>query len=241
MGFGMPHDVRDHRTNNRLIDCLPEDESRQLTSRGQCVELPQGEVLYQQDGPISHVYFPTSGCCCHVVPLDEDRHIEATTIGKEGMVGIHLALGLDFSPLRVVSVVPGEALRIPARSFMESIRAGRSLESLIRKYAAYSLRLASQTIACNATHTVEQRVCRRLLMAHDRVEKDEFSLTQELLGQLLGVRRQTVTLVGRTFQAAGFIEYRRGVIKILNRPGLETASCECYKIAKTAYDSIVMK
>jgi CRP-like cAMP-binding protein len=237
----MSHDARHHRTGNRLIDSLPEDESMQLIARGQYIELPQGKVLYRQHGLISHVYFPTRGCCCHVVPLDEGRQIEATTIGKEGMLGIHLALGLDFSPLMAVSVVPGEAMRVPVQHFLEILRAGGSLDRLIKKYAAYCLLLASQTIACATIHTVQQRVSRRLLMAHDRVGEDEFSFTQELLGQMLGVRRQSITLVARTLRATDFIEYRRGVIKILNRPGLETASCECYKIARTAYDSIVAK
>jgi len=212
-----------------------------LTSHGLCVELPQGEILYRERGLISHVYFPTSGCCCHVIPLDEGRQIAATTIGNEGMLGIHLALGLDFSSLTAVSVVPGEALRIPARSFMETMRAGGSLDGLIRKYAAYCLRFAGQNIACNAIHTVEQRVCRRLLMAHDRMGKGEFSLTHELLAQMLGVRRQSVTLVARDLQTADLIEYRRGVIKILDRPGVEAASCECYVITKTAYSSIMAK
>jgi CRP-like cAMP-binding protein len=237
----MSHDARHHRTGNRLIDSLPEDESMQLISRGQYIELPQGKVLYRQHGSISHVYFPTRGCCCHIVPLDEGRQIEATTIGKEGMLGIHLALGLDFSPLMAVSVVPGEAIRVPVQHFVEIMRAGGPLDRLIKKYVAYCLLLASQTIACATIHTVQQRVSRRLLMAHDRVGEDEFSFTQELLGQMLGVRRQSITLVARTLQATDFIEYRRGVIKILDRPGLEAASCECYKITRTAYDSIVTK
>jgi CRP-like cAMP-binding protein len=157
------------------------------------------------------------------------------------MVGIHRALGLEFSPSMVVSVVPCQAIRIPILCFLESMKAGGSLDSVVRKYIAYCLSVASQTIACNTIHTVEQRVCRRLLMAHDRVAEDKFSLTQELLGQMLGVSRQSITFAARTLLAANLIEYRRGTIKILNRQGLESASCECYKIAKTAYDSIVTK
>jgi CRP-like cAMP-binding protein len=237
----MTHDVQHHRTGNRLIDRLPEDESGPLISHGQLVQLAQGEILYQQHGHISHVYFPTSGCCCHVVPLDEGRHIEATTVGKEGMMGIHLALGLAFSPLRAVSMVPGAAMRVPVQDFLEINRKGGSLDELVKKYAAYCLLAASQTIACNALHTVEQRVCRRLLMAHDRVGKGEFSLTHDLLSQMLGVRRPSVTLVARELQAAHLIDYQRGVIKILNRPGLEAASCKCYEITKTAYDSVMRK
>ena len=138
-------------------------------------------------------------------------------------------------------MIPGEALRIPVRSFIETMRGGKSLESLIRRYAAYCLRLASQNIACNVLHTAKQRVCRRLLVADDRTGRHEFLLTHEVLGQMLGVHRQAITLVARTLKAANFIEYRRGVIKILNRKGLERASCQCYEMTKAAYESIVMK
>ena len=237
----MSHDDRQRRTGNGLIDRLADDESRRLTAHGELIELAQGEILYQYLGPIPHVYFPTSGCCCHIVSLDEGRQIEAATIGKEGMVGVHRALGLEFSPCRVVSVIPGEAIRIPMHCFLDILRAGGMLDALLKKYAAYCLALASQAIACATVHSVAQRVCQRLLMAHDRVGKNEFWLTQDLLGQLLGVRRQSITLVARELQAAELIEYRRGVIKIMNRRGLKTASCECYETAKTLYDSILTK
>ena len=163
------HDLPLRATGNRLLDSLPKLQATQLSALWERVDLPPAGVLYQEGGPISHVYFPISGCCCHVALLDKHRRIEVTTVGNEGMLGIHLALGLHFSPLTAVSVIPGEALRIPVRFFMQTMRGGKSLESLIRRYAAYCLRLASQTIACNARHTAKQRVCRRLLMAHDRV------------------------------------------------------------------------
>jgi CRP-like cAMP-binding protein len=143
--------------------------------------------------------------------------------------------------LTAVAVVRGESLRIPTAAFLEIMKEGKELEKLIRKYAAYCMRYESQMVACNAIHSVEQRACRRLLMAHDRVGNDDFSLTQELLSEMLGVRRQTVAAIAGTLQAADIIAYRRGVIKILDRRGLETASCECYKVAKTAYESIVMQ
>ena len=228
-------------TGNRLIDCLPKAQTAQLSANWERVDLLPAGVLYQQGDPISHVYFPTSGCCCHVIPLCGRRQIDITTVGNEGMLGIHLALGLRFSPLTALSVIPGEALRIPVRSFMQTMKGSKSLENLVRRYAAYCLRLASQNIACNTLHTAKQRVCRWLLMAHDRVGRHEFLLTHEVLGQMLGVHRQAITLVARTLQAANFIEYRRGVIKILNRQGLENAGCECYATTKTAYESIVMK
>ena len=141
--------------------------------------------------------------------------------------------------MTAVALVPGEALRVPTTTFLEVMNEVKSWK-LIRRYAAFCLRYESQIVACNALHSIEQRACRPMLMAHDRVGKAEFSLTQELLSEMLGVRRQSVVAIAGTLQAAEIITYRRGVIKILNRRRLEAASCECYKIVKTAYESIVM-
>ena len=130
---------------------------------------------------------------------------------------------------------------MPTAAFMEIIHESAEFERLIRKYAVFCMRYESQIVACNALHSVEQRACRRLLMAYDRVGNTDFELTQERLSEMLGVRRQTVAAIAATLQAAEVIAYRRGTIKILNRAGLEAASCECYEVAKTAYDAIVMK
>jgi CRP-like cAMP-binding protein len=237
----MPPQLSSPVTGNRLIDCLPAAQAAQLSALGERVDLMPTAILYRQGGPISHVYFPTSAYCCHVVPLEEQRWIEVTTVGNEGMLGFHLALGLRFSPLMAVSLVPGAALRMPVRSFMQTMKGGKSLENLMRRYAAFCLRLASQNIACNTRHTAKQRVCRRLLMAHDRVGKDEFLLTHEVLGQMLGVRRQAITLAARELQSAKLIDYRRGIIKILDRRGLKDEGCQCYQVINTAYESIVMR
>jgi CRP-like cAMP-binding protein len=228
-------------TGNRLFDHLPEECASRLLSAGKKVSLQQGDVVYRQDGPTEDVYFPIRGCCCHIVTLDEGRRVETATIGNEGMVGLHLTLGLDWSPLTTVALIPGEALRVPAAVFLDVLKKNDATERLMRRYAAYCVRYESQIVACNALHTVEQRVCRRILMAHDRVGNGEFSLTQELLGEMLGVRRQTVVAVATKLQASNIIAYRRGVIQILDRCKLEHASCECYEAAKTAYESIVMR
>ena len=222
-------------------DHLPQAVSNRLVASGKYVALQQDEVVYRQDAPTAAVYFPTRGCCCHVVTLGEGRTIETVTVGNEGMVGVNLALGLDWNPLSAVALVPGESLRVPTEAFMEIFRESEELEKLIRKYAVYCMRYESQIVACNALHSVEQRACRRLLMAHDRVGNSDFELTQERLSEMLGVRRQTIAGIAATLQAAEVISYRRGVIKILDRRGLEAASCECYEVAKTAYDAIVMR
>ena len=227
-------------TGNRLLDQMPKTDSSRLVASGKRIALTQGDVVHRQDRPTTDVYFPTRGCCCHIVTLGEGRRVETTTIGNEGMVGFHLCLGLDWSPLTAIALVPGEALRVPTAAFMDVMKSSAVLENLIRKYAAFCLRYESQIVACNALHTVEQRACRRMLMAHDRVGSGEFELTQESLSEMLGVRRQSIATIAGTLQAAEIIAYRRGVIKILNRAGLEAASCECYQIVKTAYESIVM-
>ena len=236
----MPHRPPSSSTGNRLLDHLPKADSSQLVGSGKRVALQQGDMVHQQDRPTTNVYFPTRGCCCHIVTLDEGRRVETTTVGNEGMVGFHLALGLDWSPLTAVALVPGEAICVPTAAFLDVLKSSEVLDNLIRRYAAFCLRYESQIVACSALHSIEQRACRRMLLAHDRVGHEEFSITQELLGEMLGVRRQSVAAIAGTLQAAEIIAYRRGTVKILDRRGLEAASCECYKIVKSAYESIVM-
>jgi CRP-like cAMP-binding protein len=236
----MPHKPLDGSTGNRLIDRLPKADSSQLIASGRHIAFQQGDVVHRQGSPMTDVLFPTHGCCCQIVTLDEGRPVETVTIGNEGMVGYHLTLGLDWSPLTVVALVPGEALRVPTTAFLDVMKNSDVLENLVRRYAAFCLRFESQIVACNALHSIEQRACRRMLMAHDRVDNAEFSLAQELLSEMLGVRRQSVAAIAGTLQAAKVIAYRRGVIKIIDRRGLEAASCQCYQVIKTAYESIVM-
>ena len=155
------------------------------------------------------------------------------------MIGLPVALGLDFSPIRAISQISGDGLRIPVPAFKKAMKPGGALDRLVRRYTAFSLRYANQMVACNLLHSVEKRMCRWLLMSHDRVEKDEFLLTHEFLAEMLGVRRQTVTVIARTLQTEGLLTYRRGVIRIVNRHKLEAASCECYGVTETLYDRIM--
>ena len=173
------------------------------------------------------------------VLMEGGREIEAGTIGNEGMIGLSVAQGLEFSPTKAISQISGEGLRIPVSAFLKAMKLGGTLDKLVRRYSAYSLRYASQTIACNLLHSVKQRVCRWLLMCRDRVETEEFVLTHEFLAEMLGVRRQTVTVIAGKLQTAGLITYHRGVIRILNRKGMEDASCECYGVTKAFYDRIM--
>jgi CRP-like cAMP-binding protein len=188
---------------------------------------------------LPHVYFPKSGVLSSVIALGEGRVVEAATIGNEGMVGIPALLGLDFTSATATSQVPGDSLRIPTPSFLQAIKPSGPLDRILRRYIAFSLRSAYQAVACNALHAAEERMSRWLLTTQDRVGKREFSLTQEFLAEMLGVRRQTVQVVAGTLQTAGLITYRRGLVRVLDREGLEAASCECYGITKALYDRIV--
>ena len=229
---------RNARTGNHLLDRLPKAVYDQLPL-WETISLPRGHELCRQNGPMSHVYFPTSGMCSIVCNTEEGQLVETATVGNEGMIGIPLLLGLDFTPSTAISQVSGTALRMPAQSFLRSIEAVRPLEQLLSRFIAFSLRYAYQMVVCVARHTVEQRLCRWLLTTQDRVGLEEFALTQEVLSELLAVRRQTVTVFARTLQAAGFISYRRGTMRIINRAALEAASCECYGITRKFYDRIV--
>lgn len=231
-----------HRqARNRLLERLPMNEYRTLIDAHKAVVLTSGEEIYRPDsaGSLQHVYFPTSGMVSLTVRMEDGKEIEAATIGNEGLVGLPAALGLDYSPSRAITQISGSGLRVPTSVFLKALRSGGALDSLMRRYAAYSLRYANQTIACNLVHSVERRLCRWLLMSHDRVHGKAFGLTHKFLAEMLGVRRQTVTVIAQTLQKAGLIQYRRGVIDVLDRRGLEAASCECYGVITMFYDRIM--
>jgi CRP-like cAMP-binding protein len=226
---------------NRLLNRLTKNEYKFLLRSAMTVSLAHGEELYRQDDPgsLSHVYFPTSGMVSLTVLMEDGTEVEAATIGNDGMIGLSVVLGLDYSPIRAISQISGDGLRIPVSTFKKALTPGGALDRLVRRYTAYSLRYANQTVACNLLHSVEKRMCRWLLMCHDRVGTDEISLTHEYLAEMLGVRRQTVTVIAGTLQTAGLLTYRRGVVRVLNRKGLEAASCECYSVTRTFYDRIM--
>ena len=226
---------------NRLLNRLPKNEYKSLVGSEKAVSLAHGDEVYREDSRhgLSHVYFPTSGMISLTVLMEDGKEVEAATIGNEGMIGLSVAQGLEFSPTKAISQISGAGLRIPVSAFLKAIKQGGTLDKLVRRYSAFSLRYASQTIACNLLHSVEQRMCRWLLMCRDRVGKEEFILTHEFLAEMLGVRRQTVTVIAGTLQTAGVITYHRGLIRILNPKRMESASCECYEVTKAFYDRIM--
>ncbi len=227
------------RTGNRLIDSLPSREIEQLESQWQVISLKLTEEICRQDRPLSHVHFPVSGIYSTVIRMADGRVVEASTVGKEGMIGLSAVLGLTFSHKTATTPVPGDCLRLAVPSLRPLLQTGNALGALLRRYAAFALRNAYQAAACNSVHSAQERTCRWLLTNDDRVGNGLLAMTHEFLAQLIGVRRQTVTVIVGVLQAAGFISSRRGMVRIVNRPGLEAACCECYRVSQALYEQIV--
>ncbi|MDB5349680.1 MAG: Crp/Fnr family transcriptional regulator [Planctomycetota bacterium] len=206
----------------------------------QRVSLTLRQVIHAFEAEVTHIYFPVTALASLLTIMEEDEPVEAGTVGREGFVGLSACLGVELSPHRVICQMAGESLRVPTRNFLEAMDRGPELARLVRRYIAYTLRDASQTIACNVSHTVESRASRWMLLIHDQAGRDEFPLTQEFLAYMLGVRRQTVTVVAGALHAAGLIDYRRGVVIVRDRAGLEETACECYASTRGYYKRIVI-
>jgi CRP-like cAMP-binding protein len=227
------------RIGNRLLDCVPADELASLRQAWEIVTLSHAEELCRQDGPLSHVYFPLSGLYATVVGLEDGRVVEASTVGNEGVIGLSAVLGVGFSTKTATTPVPGDCLRVSVPALRSALMPESALDRVLHRYAAFALRNAYQSVACNAVHSAQERMCRWLLASQDRVGDRYLRLTHETLAELLGVRRQTVTGILGALQAGGCIASRRGVVRIVDRKGLEACCCECYQVARSLYDHIV--
>jgi CRP-like cAMP-binding protein len=225
---------------NHLLELLPPEDKTRMMSSMERVVGHQGHVLYTPNTPISHVYFPLSGIISLVTVLgDAGKRVECGTIGNEGMAGLPLLHGVAHTHLEVFFQVPGEAMRVSASAFAEEIARRGALAHVTLRYAEAFFRLVAQTAACNNIHAVEQRLSNLILMSHDRVGSDTIQLTQEFLAQMLGVRRSSVSPVASVLQRSGLIRYRRGVIVVLDRSGLEARSCECYLAVRRHFEGLL--
>jgi CRP-like cAMP-binding protein len=224
---------------NRFLAALPGEVYEGLRPHLEVVSLGPKDVIYEPYGPISHVYFPT-GCIVSLVAVMGDRSMyELATVGKEGMIGLPVFLETQTAPFRTFTQVPGEALRLDADVFVDALGRSSGFVHLLHRYAQVLLNQVAWSAACNRAHSVEQRCARWLLMTHDRVASDRYLLTQEFLGQMLGVHRPRVSRAAGALQKAGLIRYVRGRITVLDRAGLEAASCECYRVIRAEYDRLL--
>ena len=218
---------------NLLLAGLPADEQDRLWPDLQVINLRLRNFLYKLGEPTDHVYFPGGGFCSLVTVLHDGSMVEVATIGREGMVGVDATLDGDRLSSSAV-MVQGESdicYRMKARSFRREMDRHGAFYALITRYMQAMMGTVMQSTACNAVHSVEERLARWLLMAQDRMESAEFPLTQEFVAMMLGATRPTVTVVAGSLQRAGLISYRRGLVRVLNRKKLELASCECYSTA----------
>lgn len=214
---------------NALLSALPREEYERLSPHLELVHLTPGKILYNAGDVVRHAYFPKGGMICLLSITEDGRAVEVGMIGSEGMADISIVLQSGGAPYQVMVQLAGNALRISRSAFKKELDRGGRLQYLLLRYTHSLLIQVAQSAACNSFHTVEERLCRWLLVSRDRVQTDTVHLTQEFLSHMLGVQRTSVTLIAGALQKKGLIRQSRGRITILDRPGLEAASCECYR------------
>ena len=235
----MSSNLQFEAVDNRLLAALPADVLGSLLPKLTPVALPIRQVLYRPDGPIESVYFVTSGMISMVTNLEDGMQAEVGIVGREGMLGLPLVAGVETSFVEAMVQIAGSALRMGARELRQELEVNAALRQvLLRQMEALQAQIM-QTAACNGRHALERRLARWLLMAHDRVGGDELHLTQDFIGTMLGVYRPSITVTARSLQRAGLIGYGAGRITILNRAGLESASCECYEAVRQRFAAIL--
>ena len=222
-----------------MLAALPDAESQRWLSLLEPVDLPLGEVLYESGTTLSHVYFPTTAIISLLYVMENGASAEIAVVGKEGIVGISLFMGGESTSSRAVVQSAGKGFRLKAESMkLEFNRAGPVLHLLLR-YTQALITQMSQTAVCNRHHSLDQQLCRWLLLSLDRLEGNQLMMTQELIANMLGVRREGVTEGALKLQHAGLIQYARGHITVLDRAALEERSCECYAVVKKEYDRLL--
>ena len=239
LGGDVPKPRAKRRDANRILAALPASEHRRALTKLEPTPFRRGLSLYERDKPISYVYFPRTGVASMVARLVEGGTVEVATIGNEGVVGLSAYLGNGHSSMEVFVQIPGEALRMDADAFLRELRASSAWRKVIRRYSQALLTQVGQSAVCNRVHPIGQRCARWLLMSHDRVLGDEIALTQEYLGEMLGVRRASVTQAAGKLKRRKLINYHRGKIRVLDRKGLEKAACECYGFIRSHHDQLV--
>jgi len=224
---------------NRLLAALPKSEYERLLPSLQPVSFSLGEVVYEFGGHLDYVYFPTTSIVSLLYTMENGSSAEMGLTGNDGVVGIALFMGGGTMPNRAVVQSGGEAIRMRATTLQEEFALGGRFQYLLLRYTQALITQISQTAVCNRLHAVEQQLCRWLLLSHDRVKADELIMTQELIADMLGVRREGVTVAAGRLQDLGAISYVRGHIKILDRPKLEETVCECYRVVRDEFDRLL--
>jgi len=224
---------------NHLLAALPAQDYARLLPDLEPIVMPLGWVVYESGGHIGYVYFPTTSIVSLLYVIESGASAEIAIAGNEGLVGISLFMGGESTPSRAVVQSAGEGYRVKASVLKREFARGGDLQHLALRYTQALITQMAQTAVCNRHHSLDQQLCRWLLLSMDRLPGNELKMTQELIANMLGVRREGVTVAAGALQAAGLIHYSRGHITILDRAGLEQRVCECYAVVKKEFDRLL--
>ena len=224
---------------NHLLAALPESEWSRWGPKLEPVELPLGHVVYEAGRTLGHVYFPVTAIVSLLYVMENGASAEIAVVGNEGLVGISLFMGGGSTPSRAVVQSAGRGYRLDAKAIQSEFNRGGPVLHLLLRYTQALITQMAQTAVCNRHHSLDQQLCRWLLLSLDRLESSELVMTQELIANMLGVRREGVTEAALKLQADGLIRYSRGRIRVLSRPKLEKRTCECYAVVKKEYDRLL--
>ncbi|MBD9362396.1 Crp/Fnr family transcriptional regulator [Methylomonas fluvii] len=224
---------------NHLLKVLPEAEYERLLPHLERVEMPLGEVIYESGGELRYVYFPTTCIVSLLYVMENGASAEIAVVGNDGIIGVALFMGGGSMPNRAVVQSAGHAFRLRGQLLMQEFNRYEGMLHLLLRYTQALITQMAQTAVCNRHHSVDQQLCRWLLLSLDRLPSNELTMTQELIANMLGVRREGVTEAAGKLQHAGLIHYSRGKITVLDRPGLEARVCECYQVVRAESDRLL--
>ena len=224
---------------NQLLAALPDNAAARVLPLLESVEMPLGKVLFESGSPITHVHFPTTSIVSLLHVMEDGASAEIAVVGYEGLVGIALFMGGISTPSRAVVQSAGRGFRLKADVMKQEFNRAGPMMHLLLRYTQALITQKAQTAACNRHHSLDQQLCRWLLLSLDRLQGNEIVMTQELIANMLGVRREGVTEAAGNLQQAGLIRYQRGHITVLDRAGIEKRSCECYTVVKKEYDRLL--
>lgn len=224
---------------NHLLAALPDAELERMLPNLELVSLTLGQVIYESGGRMSHVYFPTDSIVSLLYLMENGATAEIGVTGYEGVVGIALFMGGDTTPNRAVVQSAGNAYKMKAKTLQAEFVLGGAFQQLLLRYTQALITQISQTAVCNRLHSIEQQLCRWLLLSYDSLHSDKLVMTHNLIANMLGVRREGITIAAKQLQERGLITYVRGTITLLDRPKLEATVCECYRVVKKEYDRLL--
>ena len=224
---------------NHLLSVLPEAEWARISPHLVRIDMPLGQVIYESGDRLHHVYFPTTSIVSLLYVMEDGSSAEIAIVGNEGLIGIALFMGGETTPNRAIVQSAGEAYRLDARILKQEFHRAGPVQRLLLRYTQALITQMAQTAVCNRHHSIDQQLCRWWLLSLDRLPSNELRMTQELIANMLGVRRSGVTEAALKLQDAGLIRYSHGHIEVLDRPGLEKRVCECYNVVKQEFDRLL--